>query len=73
MAIRALLLGRGLFLQGLECLLDAEPNVDVAGTAGSWPEARERIRHDQPQVLIMDCADVEPGEADLPALLESRR
>lgn len=69
MAIRVLLLGQGLFLQGLTRLLDAEPTATVVGTAETWPEARERIRRDKPQVLIVDLADHELRDADLAPLL----
>lgn len=69
--MRAILLGQGLLLQGLRCLLDAEPSVDVAGVAESWPEVRNRISGDRSQVLIVDQAGVKLGAGELAALLGS--
>lgn len=53
--IRLLLVeDRGLFRQGLACVLDREPGFEVVGQAGSLAEARVRVSGGEPDVVVAE-------------------
>ena len=45
---------QALFLEGLEALLDAHPDIEVVGTASNGEEAVSRCRTLLPDVVLMD-------------------
>ena len=51
---------------GLRLLLDAEPDIEVVGEAGSAKEAVFEVRAKKPDVLLLDV--VMPGESGIEAL-----
>jgi DNA-binding NarL/FixJ family response regulator len=71
MKARILLIGQGLFLDGLTHLLGEQPEVELIGSAQSWEEARAVAAARQPDILIVDHARAELREADLAPLLEN--
>jgi DNA-binding NarL/FixJ family response regulator len=64
MATRLLLIGQGLFREGLEHLLAQEPSMTIVGSVGGWQEARALMASVRPDVLIVDHAAARPGAAD---------
>ena len=61
MSTQVLLVGRGLFQDGLARLLEANQTyVNVIGFAESWQEAKTLLKTLRPDALIADyqCADV---------------
>lgn len=71
MTARVLLIGHGLFRDGLARLLAEQPLVSIVGEAGAWAEAQTLVAQKRPDVLIVDHAAAELGEADLAPLLET--
>lgn len=72
MATRVLIIGRHiLFHDGLTHLLGENPDLMVVGTEKDWERAREVIKRERPDVLIVDHDSAGLGEADLAPLLEN--
>jgi DNA-binding NarL/FixJ family response regulator len=71
MALRILLIGHGLFCEGLARLLAEQSAVHIVGAASSWDEARTVMARETPDVLIVDHAAPELRGADLAPLLEA--
>ena len=71
MGTRVLLVGQGLFRDGLAHLLGKEPSVFVVGSASSWGEAEDLIAETQPEVLIVDQAVIGGRTPDVYSLLGS--
>ncbi len=69
MGTRVLLVGRGLFRDGLAHLLGQESSVSVVGSANSWREAEGLIAQTQPDVLIVDQAAIGSRPTNVYALL----
>ncbi|MFN8475648.1 MAG: hypothetical protein U0822_25930 [Anaerolineae bacterium] len=69
MPTRVLLVGRGLFRDGLARVLDEEPSLLVVGSASSWSEAEDLISQTQPEVLIVDQAAIGSRTTNVYALL----
>jgi hypothetical protein len=59
MGTQILLVGQGLFHDGLICLLADFPAAEVVGQAKSWSEARAMIEQCHPDAVIVDQADPE--------------
>lgn len=72
MSLRVLIIGQGMFLDGLVRLLTEQPTVKIAGTAANWEEARAQIDKLKPDALIVDHADANLRQADLVQGLESQ-
>ncbi|MBI5081735.1 MAG: response regulator transcription factor [Chloroflexi bacterium] len=71
MTSRVLLIGRGLFLDGLAHLLAEQPAVKVAGAVSAWSEAHQVMKQAHPDIVIVDHAAPELREHDLLPLLET--
>lgn len=69
MGTRVLLVGQGLFRDGLAHLLGKEPSVFVVGSADSWNEAEDLIAATQPEVLIVDQAAIGSRPTNVYSLL----
>ena len=69
MPTRILLVGRGLFRDGLARVLAEEPSLSVVGSASSWREAEALIVQTQPEVLIVDQAAIGSRTPNVYALL----
>lgn len=69
MPTRILLVGRGLFRDGLARVLAEEPSLTVVGSASSWREAEALIVQTQPEVLIVDQAAIGSRTTNVYALL----
>lgn len=55
----------GVLRAGLKALLDAEPDIEVVGEAGTGEEALERVAELEPDIVVMDLSM--PGEGGLEA------
>jgi len=69
MSTRVLLVGQGLFREGLERALAQEPTLSVVGTASSWAEAQAMVARLKPDVLIVDHAASALYQADMTPVL----
>ncbi len=69
MITRVLLVGQGLFRDGLERTLAQEPSIAIVGSALTWAEAQKMAADLKPDVLIVDHAGVALNQADLAPLL----
>lgn len=54
MITRILLIGQGLFREGLEHLLNGRENMAVVGMAETWNDARDHLAELRPDVLIVE-------------------
>lgn len=71
MATRVLLVGHGLFREGLERLLGESGGVEVVGAAETWAEAEALMRRANPQVVIADHDTSRLNPADLAPFLHA--
>ena len=69
MPTRVLLVGRGLFRDGLEHALAQEPSVAIVGSADTWQAAQALVPELKPDVLIVDHAAKALHNADMATLL----
>lgn len=69
MGTRILLIGRGLFRDGLAHVLSREPAVSIVGSANTWQEARDMIARVQPDALIIDEGVTTSSHQELRRLL----
>ena len=72
MDARILLVGQGLFLDGLTHILSEQPNVKIVGSVSNWEEARRIIDQKNPTIMILDHDEPNLRESDLAPLLESK-
>ncbi len=70
MITNVLLIGHGVFHDGLERLLAEQPHMSIVGTADTWTEAQEMVSLLQPDVLIVEQEAAELYEDDLTPLLD---
>lgn len=69
MSSRVLLVGQGLFLDGLTRLLSEQPSVSIVGAARDWSEAQTLVQTQHPDTVIVDHADTTPSfDSALPSL-----
>ena len=71
MPTRVLLVGRGLFRDGLERALAHEPTVAVVGSADTWQAAQALVTQLKPDVLIVDHAAKALRKVDMTPVLET--
>jgi len=71
MPTRVLLVGRGLFRDGLEHSLAQEPSVIIVGSADTWLEAQALVAELKPEVLIVDHAAKALQQSDMVPVLGS--
>jgi len=67
MATRILLIGQGLFRDGLEHVLAQESTVTIVGSVSTWAEAQDL--HERVDVLIVEHTSEKLRQADLLPLL----
>ncbi len=60
MSSRVLLVGQGLFLDGLTRLLSEQRSVSIIGAARDWAEAATLVQTHHPDTVIVDHADTTP-------------
>ncbi|HEY53441.1 MAG TPA: response regulator transcription factor [Caldilineae bacterium] len=72
MATTVLLIGHGVFHDGLERLLAEQPHMSIIGTAGNWDEAQQVIAREQPDVLIVEQESANLYEDNLGPLLDMK-
>ncbi len=65
----AILYTNPLFAQGIACLLEAEPRVQVSCIDARRPEAAEELRRLQPQVVVIEHDLQGPAVGSIPAQL----
>jgi len=70
MATKVLLIGHGMFHDGLEHLLNEQSHMYVVGAANNWDKAQEMVVQLQPDVLIVEQEAAELYEDDLAPLLD---
>jgi len=66
-----LLVGKGLFQEGLSHILADMHASEIITGAGSWHEVRSGMSQEQPDIIIADHANAQLREADLASLLDS--
>lgn len=71
MKTRVLLIGQGIFLDGLNHILAELSSLEIIGAVGNWEEAHQTLRNQQPDIVIVDHANAELRAADLSPLLEN--
>ena len=72
MNTRILLIGQGLFLDGLTRILSEQPATEIIGAVNTWEAARGIVDENQPDIIIVDHDKEELREADLAPLLENQ-
>jgi len=70
MATNVLLIGHGIFHDGLERLLAEQPHMSVIGTASNWDEAQQVMARERPDVLIVEQESANLYEDNLAPLLD---
>jgi len=70
MATNVLLIGHGVFHDGLERLLAEQSQMSVIGTASNWDEAQQVMTREQPDVLIIEQESANLYEDNLAPLLD---
>ena len=72
MNARILLIGHGLFVDGLTHILSEQPNAEIIGSASNWDEARKIIDQENLNIVILDHDEPDLRQSDLAPLLESK-
>jgi DNA-binding NarL/FixJ family response regulator len=70
MTTKILFIGHGLFCESLTRLLSEKPSVEIIGAVRTCEDARQLFEARQPDVLIVDHAQVTLRMNDLEDLLE---
>ena len=70
MATKVLLIGHGMFHDGLKRILSEQSQMSVVGTASTWDEARELLAQLQPDVLIVEQEAADLYEDNLASLMD---
>ncbi len=71
MTRRVLLVGQGMFGEGLRHLLGEVPNLGLVGVVNTWDEAQTLLQREAAEVIILDHSTVQVGEAELAALFRA--
>ena len=71
MSTRVLLVGQGLFRDGLAHTLAQEPTVTIVGSANTWSEAQTLVARLKPDVLIIDHAATALRQGDMTPVLST--
>ena len=72
MNARILLIGQGLFLDGLTHILNEQPYTEIIGAVSNWGAAQEIIDNEHPDIVIIEHNEVDLYKSDLDFLLESQ-
>ena len=70
MTTKVLLIGHGVFHDGLERLLAEQSTMSIVGTSDTWTEAQEMVAQLRPDVLIVEQEAADLYEDDLTPLLD---
>ena len=70
MNARILLIGQGLFLDGLTRILSEQNDAEIVATVNRWEEAREIIKQKKPNILILDHDEPDFRQSDIAPLFE---
>jgi CheY-like chemotaxis protein len=68
---RILLIGQGLFLDGLNRILSEQHDAEIVAAVSSWEEARHIIKQENPNIVILDHDEPDLRQSDLAPLLEN--
>lgn len=71
MNTRILLIGQGLFLDGLTRILFEQPDIKIIAAVRNWDEAHEILDQEHPNIVIVNHDEPELRQSDLDPLLES--
>jgi DNA-binding NarL/FixJ family response regulator len=71
MSTRILLIGQGIFLDGLTRILGEQATIEIIAVVSDWVAARKTLTQQQPDIIIVDHANAELRAADLSPLLEN--
>ena len=71
MNARILLIGQGLFLDGLTRILSEQSDTEIVAAVSTWEQAREIVHQENPNIMIVDHDKPDLRETDLAPLLES--
>jgi DNA-binding NarL/FixJ family response regulator len=71
MSARILLIGQGLFLDGLTRILTEQPDTEIIAAVNTWVEGRQIVDQDKPNIVIVDHEQPDLRQSDLAPLLES--
>ena len=71
MKTRILLVGEGLFQEGLSHFLAGQTSLKIIGGVGSWQEVQSLFAQESPHIIIVDHASAQLREVDLAPFLDS--
>ncbi len=71
MKTRLLLIGQGIFLDGLTHILGEQSNLQIIGAVDDWNKAQQILNQQQADIIIVDHARAELRADDLIPLLEN--
>jgi DNA-binding NarL/FixJ family response regulator len=71
MKTQILLIGQGIFLDGLNHILAEKSSLEIIGAVDSWGQAHATINDQQPDIIIVDHANADLRVSDLSPLLEN--
>ena len=72
MGTRILLIGQGLFLDGLTRILAEQSHTEIVGAVSSWEAAGGLVAEGQPDIIIVDHDEDKLRETDLAPLLDNQ-
>ena len=68
---KVVIVGQGLFLEGLTLLLSEEDDVEIIGMAGNCSDALEIAIRERPEVILLDHLQILENQIAFNTLLES--
>ncbi len=71
MNARILLIGQGLFLDGLTRILTEQPDTEIIAAVHNWEEAGSIVEQENPNIVIVDHDEPKLRQTDLAPLLEN--
>jgi DNA-binding NarL/FixJ family response regulator len=71
MTTRILLIGQGIFLDGLKHILVETSSLEIIDAVENWEQVHENLNQQQPDVIIVDHANADLRVSDLSPLLIS--
>ncbi len=71
MSTRILLIGQGLFLDGLTRILAEQPATEIIGAVSTWDAARDLVVENRPDIIIVDHDEEKLRDTDMVPLLEN--
>lgn len=68
---RVLLIGQGIFLDGLTRIIAEQAAVEIVAAVSDWAAARQMLTQQHPDIIIVDHANAQLRATDLSLLLEN--